>query len=75
MRNHRSALGRSMDLGLPVGFDLLDERRRQRHIVERRCQLLAFLKRPFEEGERVDWLRAASLGCLYISTKTVALMG
>jgi hypothetical protein len=41
------------NLRLPIGFDLLDQGRRQWDIVQARCQILAVLKRPLEEPQCV----------------------
>jgi hypothetical protein len=51
-----------VNLSLPVGLDLLNERGRQRHIIERHGESLTILQRPPEEGDglaatgRILWL-------------------
>ena len=64
----------SLDLGLPVGFHSLHERRRQRYIAQRSlapCPLVS----AHRKKERIWRVRSALSGCLWISTKDVATIG
>ena len=66
--------GSGLDVPLPVGFDLLHQRSRQRHVIQRLGLGVTVGIYPLEEV-LAFFAVAAFFGCLYIRMKLVAVIG